>query len=221
MKRRNKHSFTQIGSTAKTLLTAAAVVVSLGLLTGYAYWPRSPVSLARGENMDRSGLYASWKKGEVVVLVRHGERCDRSKNECLGPKDGITQNGNAVSAAVGQSFSSLGLEQTDVLTSPATRTAQTAQAMFGRPIEAQDWLYNCNKTSFDEVMKHKANARNLVLVTHSGCISELERTQGYSYPELSEYSSALFVSLDHKGKPVIRGVMNPDDWNRLVGGSVH
>ncbi|WP_258365173.1 histidine phosphatase family protein [Pseudomonas syringae] len=110
---------------------AAAIVISLALLTGYSYWPRSPVSLVQGENMAMSGLYASWEKGDVMVLVRHGERCDRSSNDCLGASDGITRYGSSVSTDVGRSFSELGLAQTDVITSPLTRTAQTAQAMFG------------------------------------------------------------------------------------------
>lgn len=54
------------------VLMAAAIVISLLVLTGYTYWPRSPVRLVQGENLAMSGLYASWKKGDVMVLVRHG-----------------------------------------------------------------------------------------------------------------------------------------------------
>lgn len=198
------------------LLTAAAIAIFLCLLTGYAYWPRSPVDLAQGENMSRSGLYASWKKGDVVVLIRHGERCDRSANECLGPQDGITRHGNAVSTEIGRSFNALGLAQTDMFSSPATRTAQTAQAIFGHPVGAQDWLYSCNQATLEEVMTHKESNRNLVLVTHSGCISQLENQQGYPDADASEYDSALFISLNNRGKPVIRGILNPEDWKRLA-----
>lgn len=200
----------------RVLLTAAAVVVSLLLLTGYTYWPRSPIELASGENMSRARLYESWKKGEVVVLVRHGERCDRSDNDCLGPKDGITRNGSQVSAEVGRSLSQLGLAQTDILASPSTRTAQTAESLFGHPVASQDWLFDCEKMNLAQVMAHKASNRNLVLVTHSGCIGQIERRQGYPYAEISEYDSAVFISLDKRSRPIIRGVINPQDWKQLA-----
>ncbi|MCF7532985.1 histidine phosphatase family protein [Pseudomonas petrae] len=200
----------------RVLLTAAAIVVSLLLLTGYTYWPRSPVQLAAGENMRKAGLYESWKKGEVVVLVRHGERCDRSDNECLGPKDGITRNGSQVSAQVGHSLSQLGLAQTDVLASPSTRTEQTAESLFGHPVASQDWLFDCQKMNLSQVMAHKASHRNLVLVTHSGCISQIESKQGYPHADTSEYDSAVFISLDKRSRPVIRGVLNPQDWKQLA-----
>lgn len=200
----------------RVVLTAAAIVVSLLLLTGYTYWPRSPIELASGQNMSRAGLYESWKKGEVVVLVRHGERCDRSDNECLGPKDGITRNGSQVSAQVGHSLSQLGLAQTDVLASPSTRTEQTAAALFGHPVASQDWLFDCEKMNLGQVMAHKANDRNLVVVTHSGCIGQIEKEQGYPHADNSEYDSAVFISLDKRSRPVIRGVLNPQDWKQLA-----
>lgn len=200
---------------AKRLSIAAVITLSLGLLTGYAYWPHSPVDLAQGTNMSQSGLSASWSKGDVVVLVRHGERCDRSSNSCLGPKDGITRVGSDVSTEVGTSFKALGLAQTDVFSSPATRTMQTATSMFGHSVPVQDWLRDCGDITLDKVSAHKTGNRNLILVTHSECISQLEAQQGYSSARVSEYSSALFVSLDARGKPVIRGVMNPEGWIHL------
>lgn len=199
----------------RVLLTASGIVVSLLLLTGYTCWPRSPIDLVRGQNMSRAGLYESWKKGEVVVLVRHGERCDRSDNECLGPKDGITRNGSQVSAQVGRSLGQLGLAQTDILASPSRRTAQTAQSLFGHPVASQDWLVDCENMNLGRVMAHKAINRNLVLVTHSECIGQLESQQGYPSAETSEYDGAVFISLDKRNRPVIRGIINPQDWKQL------
>lgn len=219
MKRYDKSAFrasSLLGGRVNVVLMAAAIVISLLVLTGYTYRPRSPVRLVQGENLAMSGLYASWKKGDVMVLVRHGERCDRSSNECLGANDGITRYGSSVSTDVGRSFSELGLAHTDVITSPLTRTAQTAQAMFGHPVEAQEWLYNCDETMLNEVVAHKSLNRNLILVTHSGCIGQLENLHGYPHAAASEYDSALFISLDSQGKPVIRGIINPEDWTQLA-----
>ncbi|MCR8717650.1 histidine phosphatase family protein [Pseudomonas syringae] len=210
-----------LGGKVNVVLTVTAIVISLALLTGYTYWPLSPVRLVQGDNMAMSGLYASWKKGEVMVLIRHGERCDRSSNDCLGAKDGITGLGSSVSTDVGRSFSELGLAQTDVITSPLTRTAQTAQFMFGHPVEAQEWLYNCDETMLDKVLAHKSANRNLILVTHSGCIGQLESLHGYPHAATSEYDSALFISLDSQGRPVIRGILNPEDWKQLAQQNNH
>ncbi len=223
MKQESKRVFAQTAKRSlfgsrksRMVFTAVAVIVSLGLLTGYTYWPRSPLYLAQGDNMSKSGLYAKWQAGDVVVLVRHAERCDRSSNPCLGPEDGITVHGNAVSTEVGKSFKALGLEQTDLMTSTATRTVQTASALFGQPVPAQDWLYNCETLKLPEVMAHKNSHRNLVLVTHSGCISKLEHQQGFRHAATSEYDSALFITQDAQGKPKVLGILNPDDWKQLA-----
>lgn len=59
-----------------TLLALA--VSSLWLFRGLAI-----VDLGSERQMRNSGVYADWAKGEVIVLVRHAERCDRSRNPCL------------------------------------------------------------------------------------------------------------------------------------------
>lgn len=207
---------TRLGKTFKVLMTAAAIAVSLLVLTGYTYWPRSPIDLATDSHQRIASLYDSWKKGEVVMLVRHGERCDRSKNDCVGPRDGITRHGQQVSADVGRSLEGLGLTQTDVIASASTRTLQTAEFLVGHPVGAQDWLFDCEKMNLDQVMAHKAGHRNLVLVTHSGCISQIEKQQGYYHADMSDYDSAVFISMNREGRPVIRGLLNPDGWNQLT-----
>jgi phosphohistidine phosphatase SixA len=206
----------RLGKTSKVLMTTAAIAVSLLVLTGYTYWPRSPIDLATDSHQRIASLYDSWKKGEVVMLVRHGERCDRSSNDCVGPRDGITRHGQQVSADVGRSLEGLGLTQTDVIASPSTRTLQTAQFLFGHPVGAQDWLFDCEKMNLDQVMAHKAGHRNLVLVTHSGCISQIEKQQGYYHADMSDYDTAVFISMNREGRPVIRGLLNPDGWNQLT-----
>jgi len=204
------------GKTSRLLMTVVAIAVSLLILTGYTYWPRSPVDLAIDSHSRIASLYDSWKKGEVVMLVRHGERCDRSNNDCVGPRDGITRHGQQVSAEVGRSLEGLGLTQTDVVASPSTRTLQTAEFLVGHPVAAQDWLFDCENMSLDQVMAHKASQRNLVLVTHSGCISQIEKQQGYYHADMSDYDSVVFISMNRQGRPVIRGLLNPEGWNQLM-----
>ncbi|MBJ9973972.1 histidine phosphatase family protein [Pseudomonas sp. S75] len=196
-------------------LLAGLASIALTLWVYYNYWPRSPANLAEADNMISTQVLDFWTRGEMIVLVRHGERCDSSSNPCLGPSDGITVVGSSVSKAVGQWFARLGLDSTDVLASPTTRTVQTAQAMFGPGTNAQHWLHDCDQTLIDQAITHKKDQRNLVLVTHSGCISQIETLHGYPRAPKSEYASALFVAIDGDGTATLRGLLNPEDWPKL------
>jgi phosphohistidine phosphatase SixA len=195
-------------------LSAALVVVAL--VSGFALWSRSPANLDAANSEDATQLLRHWQAGEVVVLVRHTERCDRSSNPCFGPADGITQVGNDAAIAVGRGFNRLGMAQADVLSSPVTRTAQTSHAMFGKDAMAQDWLATCGKTLRNDVVAHKRAHQNLVLVTHSGCISDFEAQTGYPHAATSEYGSSLFVHIDVNGQLKILGIVKADDWNALL-----
>ncbi|EGH29378.1 hypothetical protein PSYJA_10538, partial [Pseudomonas syringae pv. japonica str. M301072] len=46
------------------------------------------VDLGVGRNLSVSGLREHWRQGNVVVMIRHAERCDRSSNPCMGDADG-------------------------------------------------------------------------------------------------------------------------------------
>ena len=66
-------------------------VVAIGALTlavlasCFVLWPKSPANLAYEGAQARAQLLQQWSAGEIAVLVRHAERCDRSSNPCLGP----------------------------------------------------------------------------------------------------------------------------------------
>lgn len=45
---------------------------------------------------------------------------------------------------------------------------------FDKASTSQDWLYNCRQTILADVLKPKVDQRNLILVTHSECIDQLE-----------------------------------------------
>ncbi|QTD36086.1 histidine phosphatase family protein [Pseudomonas fluorescens] len=192
-----------------TMLGSALVVV---LVSGFVWWPRTPVDLGHAGKTARAEWAQAWQAGEVVALVRHTERCDRSDNACLGPADGITRVGTAAAAKVGQGFVTLGMQHAQVLSSPLTRTTQTAHFMFGQDADTQDWLATCGPTLRDEVVAHKIAQRNLVLVTHSGCISDFEKQTGFPHAASAEYGSTLFVRINEKKQLKVLGVMNSDAW---------
>lgn len=83
---------------------------------------------------------------------------------------------------MGAALAVLGMVNTDVLTSPLTRTTQTAQAMFNVIGREQAWVHECGNHLADAIAARKIAGRNLVLVTHSGCISQLEAQTGFPMP---------------------------------------
>lgn len=199
----------------KILLVVIAALVAVALVTGFALWPSAPVSLVDAQPQVRSQLLQHWEAGEIAVLVRHAERCDRSSNPCLGPADGITRVGSDSAAVVGQGLSGLGMTQADVLSSPVTRTMQTAHYMFGKDAQTQEWLATCGATLRNDVVAHKRAHHNLVLVTHSGCISDFESQTGFKHAPTSEYGSALFVHISPNGQLQVLGIIKAEDWHLM------
>lgn len=199
----------------KSLLAFGGVLLVTALMSGFAWWQRSPVNLVDAGTQARAQLLQQWAAGEVVVLVRHAERCDRSTNPCLGPPDGITRLGSEAAKAVGQGLQGLGMTQADVLSSPLTRTMQTAHYMFDKDAQAQDWLATCGKTLRNDVVAHKRAGHNLILVTHSGCIADFEAQTGFKHAATAEYGSSLFVHIANDGQLQVVGIIKAQDWHSL------
>ena len=200
----------------------ACVVIGAGVLatalTLHLMAPGAAPNLAEPENARRvEALAQRWAQGDVVALVRHVERCDRSTTPCLGPADGVTVRGEAVAQGLGEDFRQLGLNNADVFSSLLTRARQTADAMFVRPVEAQDWLFNCRGTMLRDVLEHKVPGRNLVLVTHSECMDQLETDMQVPTDTPVAFGSTMFVSVAHAGAhPQMLGYIEPADWGRIL-----
>ncbi|KAF1030773.1 MAG: Lipopolysaccharide core heptose(II)-phosphate phosphatase [Pseudomonas sp.] len=200
----------------KRWLGLAGVVVIAALVTTFLWWPKSPPNLGVGNHLVTSGVAAAWHAGQLVVLVRHEERCDRSSNPCLGPPDGLTVAGTVSATAIGKAFQALGMANTDVLSSPATRTAQTSLFMFGKAELSPGPLAICGRAMGEELLPHKQAGRNLVLVTHRACIADFEAALGYKHAAGAEYGSALFVQVLPDGKFKALGIMNSKDWPAAI-----
>lgn len=182
------------------------------LLTATLLWPMSPRDLGIGNRLLTSEVLPLWRDGDVIVLVRHEERCDRSTHPCLGPVEGLTINGSQQAEKLGESFKSLGMEGSDVLASPAIRTAQTLRFMFGKNELTSGQQAVCGAAMGEELLSHKTPGRNLVFVTHSGCIADFEKTLGFPRAAFPEYGSALFVQVLPHGKFKTLGLLNNQDW---------
>jgi phosphohistidine phosphatase SixA len=182
------------------------------LLTASLLWPGSPRDLGVGNRLMTSQVLPLWRDGDVIVLVRHEERCDRSTNPCLGPVEGVTVNGSQHAENLGKAFKSLGMDGTDTLASPAIRTAQTARFMFGKTELTASEDAVCGAAMGEELLSHKQPGRNLVFITHSGCIGDFEKVLGYPHAKFSEYGSSLFVQVLPNGKFKALGIVKSADW---------
>ncbi|WP_253950564.1 lipopolysaccharide core heptose(II)-phosphate phosphatase PmrG [Pseudomonas lijiangensis] len=179
--------------------------------------PSGPVDLAQGHNLRKAGVMAHWAKGDLVILVRHAERCDHSTNPCLGARDGITRKGQQVAQELGNSFRTLDLAHTDIFNSPLLRTAQTASFAFKGASIPQDWLGNCRHTMLEDMQRHKVDQRNMVLVTHSECFNQLEKSLKVSARTVPDYGSALFVTIDPKDRSArVLGFLDAQDWKSVI-----
>ena len=182
------------------------------LLTASLLWPASPRDLGVGNRLMTSQVLPLWRDGDVIVLVRHEERCDRSTNPCLGPAEGVTVNGSQHAENLGKAFKSLGMDGTDTLASPAIRTAQTARFMFGKTDTTASQTAVCGAAMGEELLSNKQPGRNLVFVTHSGCIADFETALGFPHARFPEYGSALFVQVLPNGKFKSLGIVKNPDW---------
>jgi phosphohistidine phosphatase SixA len=192
-------------------LWLGTAVVGL-LLAGNLLWHASPTDLGIGDRLLASDVLPLWRDGDLIVLVRHEERCDRSTNPCLGPVEGLTINGSQQAQNLGKAFRTLGMDGSDVLASPAIRTAQTLRFMFGKNELTSGQQAVCGAAMGEELLSQKTPGRNLVFVTHSGCIADFESTLGFPHATFPQYGSALFVQVLPNGTFKPLGIVNNPDW---------
>jgi phosphohistidine phosphatase SixA len=203
----------------KTRLAALLIVGAVACASAVLIRPATPLDLSKADTATIGNFNAHWLKGEMIVLVRHAERCDRSDTPCLGPADGITEHGKSVVQQVGLEFQKLGMERADIYNSPVTRAAQTSNAMFNYTSSTdQTWLSDCRKNMLRDALEHKVKNRNLVLVTHSECFSALEKSMDLAESRTRDYGTSLFLSVSNDGMPPKAvGFIDADDWQRVLG----
>ncbi len=102
------------------ILLALAAIAGLGT---HAAW--SSNGLPRIDNKTLARLA---QQHPVVVLFRHAERCDRSTNQCLSDKTGITVKGPDA-RELGNAFSA-DIPDFDLYSSNTVRTIQSANLVF-------------------------------------------------------------------------------------------
>lgn len=160
-------------------------------------------------------MLAEWQDGDVIVLVRHLERCSRVDAACLGESSGITQRSTSVGLELREQFAGLGLISADIYSSPLVRTSQTSELLFPLAAASENFLYQCKDNFVQDALAKKVPGRNLVLVTHSSCMDEVNSSLNYEEVDY-EYGAAVFINVESDTQQQILGFIDADDWSQTL-----
>lgn len=196
-------------SLSKTILSAGFISASF---FAYETFTRTTVeNLDSHKKLINSRLSEHWKSGNVILLIRHEERCDRSNNPCLGPDEGITVLGGERAKETGSHLKAyFDFDDADIFTSPMTRTVQTSDLMLYKASLLSDRESICGNDIEDKLLKHKNSGRNLIVMTHNTCMKDLIRSSGHRHSWSPEYGSLLFAKTTSKNEIQIVGTLNAD-----------
>lgn len=205
-----------IGKLQVPLFLGAALVFS-ALIFLVSQWlaDPEPTDLSESPFALTTQLLREWQSGDVIVLVRHLERCSRVEAACLGESSGITQRAAVTGLALRKTFANLGLSSTDVYGSPLLRTSQTSELLFAEPTANEDFLYQCQESFVQDALAKKIPGRNLVLVTHSSCMDEVNASLNYGEVDY-EYGAAVFLRVESATQQQILGFVDANDWSKTL-----
>ncbi|UHR04631.1 lipopolysaccharide core heptose(II)-phosphate phosphatase Ais [Escherichia coli] len=147
------------------ILLALGAIVGLGT---HAAW--SSNGLPRIDNKTLARLA---QQHPVVVLFRHAERCDRSSNQCLSDKTGITVKGAQNARELGKAFSA-DIPDFDLYSSNAVRTIQSATWFSaGKKLTVDKRFLQCGNEIYSTIkeLQSKAPDKNIVIFTHNHCLT--------------------------------------------------
>lgn len=196
------------------LFVGALFVTTLVLVVSQLFIDPKPADLSESSFALTSNMLAEWQGGDLIVFVRHLERCSRVDAACLNEPSGITWRASAVGLELRKEFVDLGLTATDVYSSPLIRTSQTSALLFAEPTANKDFLYQCKKSFVQDALAQKTPGRNLVLITHSSCMDEVNDSLSYAEVDY-EYGTAVFVNVEADSQQLL-GFIDTDDWAKTL-----
>ncbi|EHF7595051.1 lipopolysaccharide core heptose(II)-phosphate phosphatase [Salmonella enterica] len=144
----------------------------------------------------------------VIFVFRHGERCDRSANPCLGARPGISVKSASRAAQAGHLFSRT-FGQYVLYSAGTVRTWQTAAWFAGRSPGVLPSLSRCDTRLPDTLLTLSAGAGNrpVVVFTDGQCLNRLaEKTAGKKLH--ARYLDALVMHVQN-GRLVTDGRLMP------------
>ncbi|MDA8480395.1 histidine phosphatase family protein [Citrobacter sp. Awk 4] len=155
--------------------------------------------------IDSETVAAIARQHPVVVLFRHAERCDRSGNECLADKTGITVNGAHNARERGKMFSAK-IKDYDLYSSNAVRTIQSATWFSAdKKLTVDKNMQECGHSIYRsiEALQAKSKNKNVVIFTHNHCLSYIAKDKlGVKFEP--DYLDALVMHSEN-GKLVLDG----------------
>lgn len=163
----------------------------LAILTviSYIIFTRTPVTL------DESDVNNISRQYPIVFLIRHGERCDRSQNECLSAHEGITINGANKAREYGKVFNkmypSYGLYSTNTL-----RTVQTATFFSGGKTPTIPEISTCDDDAINNILKISQQNKVTVIFTHNHCLTKIAKEMKW-WKLKPEYLETLVLHIEN------------------------
>ncbi|QED81448.1 histidine phosphatase family protein [Escherichia coli] len=127
--------------------------------------------------IDNKTLARLAQQHPVVVLFRHAERCDRSTNQCLSDKTGITVKGTRDARELGNAFSA-DIPDFDLYSSNTVRTIQSATWFSaGKKLTVDKRLLQCGNEIYSAIkdLQSKAPDKNIVIFTHNHCLTYIAK----------------------------------------------
>lgn len=198
----------------KSLAALLFAVLSVWLVSSLNSDPK-PADLSESPFQLTKTLIDEWQDGDLIVFIRHLERCSRVDAECLAGETGITKRSVAVGLDIAEHVNELGLSNSDIYSSPLLRTQQTSDVIFAKGIANKDFLYQCEDDFFQQALNTKQAGRNLVLVTHSSCLDEL--TEHFQHAEVDfDYGTTVVVNVEDLQIQQVLGFIDSNDWEKTL-----
>ena len=195
-----------------TKLFAGLLAAALAYSASQFWTGPTPADLSESPFALTSNMLEEWQEGDLIVFVRHLERCSRVDAACMADEPtGITQRSSTLGLEMRAQLAGLGLTATDVYSSPLTRTSQTSSLLFAEPTANEDFLYQCKKNFVQDALAKKIPGRNLVLVTHSSCLDAVNAN--YAYAEVDyKYGASVILNVESLTEQNVLGFVDADDW---------
>lgn len=198
------------------------LVIILSCIYMY-YWIYVPYKFNISKNnVDFNKLVTEWNNGNVISLIRHNERCDRSTNQCLEGTKGITLNGKDKAITLGYNFRlALPINNSLIFSTQTLRTRQTAMYAFRDYAKAIRILDEKCTDSISECilnLKNKNKNKNLILVVNHEYDDALIKVST-NHPFLNkihiDYGAAFFFQINNTTQEMsIMGMINQNEWKK-------
>jgi phosphohistidine phosphatase SixA len=219
------------GTGLQKILMIVAVALSLVLIAATAeLFKQYKESTACNDIEQQIGqVEASWNKGELLILMRHTEKCSAVENACPPGDEGITETGRAQAKLIGDGLRGLGANSVEpdaelnaeIFYSPALRTTQTAKTAFTGDMQPLASLVEgCKSNWLEKIKSFKNPGSNLILVTHSSCLNALsdedqDRILDFNAGHDRFYGMSVFLRQNEKGRIEKLGCMLPSQWQEI------